>query len=108
MPSDLANYFIDVHKPIIKMTYVVNESDYDFIKSVFLEHGFMAYFPGYSLKLLADSLHRNGIHSFHDRLKTAALVSPAALSLVAKEAWEKTILINPQQYVHPKQNSAIH
>jgi hypothetical protein len=103
MPSDLANYFLDQSKPVVKLTYVVNQCDYDFIKSVFPEHGFMAYFPGYNLRLLAEALRRHKINGFADRLYSPALANPAALSVIARDAWDKTILLTPPQS-NPKVN----
>ncbi len=78
------------------MTYIVNEEDYLFVKSIMIEHGFMAYFPGYNLKLLAEALKKHKIKCLMDRLESPAFASPAALSPAIKAAWEKTILTSKQ------------
>ncbi len=94
MSNDLITYFIDTKKPTIKMTYSLAEEDYKLVKGIFVEHGFMQYFPGYSIRLLADSLRKQGITTFMDRVKSPALASPAALSVIARMAWDNTLLIN--------------
>lgn len=99
MPSDLANYFVDTKRPIIKMTYSVNEADYQLVKRIFIEHGFMQYFPGYSIRLLAEALKKEKVTDFMDRVRCPALANASALSVLSRKAWEQTLIINPDHGV---------
>lgn len=52
---------------IKKTTYSVREEDYQLIRKVFPETGFISYFPGFAMRLLADELRRREITEPNER-----------------------------------------
>ena len=57
--------------PKRKTTFMCNESDWELLREVFPESGFITYAPGIILKLLADECRERNIKTITDRHNTS-------------------------------------
>ncbi len=75
----LASHFINERKPCIETKGVVVEEDWQFLKSVYPDHGFRAYFIGHCISRLAAHLKSNGITTLDDRLTRSEFATASGL-----------------------------
>ena len=77
--SEFSKLFFSDHSPVIVRTFTVIEDDYQLVKTVFPEYGFLQYFPGLFFKLLAEELRKHNIKNALNRLEHPHLATVPGL-----------------------------
>lgn len=79
--SEFSKLFFPDTEPVIKTTFTCSDKDYQLVKVVYPEYGFLQYFPGLFFHLLAQELRKREIKNAYDRLSYPELATvPGLLS----------------------------
>lgn len=77
--SDFTNLFIPPSKQVQKTTMFLSKEDYDLIKSIYPEHGFIGYCPALFFSAIAEKLKQENIKTYEDRINHPKLAASTAI-----------------------------
>ena len=68
--NEFFKLFLPADKPLLTRTYKVCKEDHELIAEVYPESGFLTYYPGLTMRMLADEIRHQKLSNYFERIKS--------------------------------------